>query len=155
MKAVVQRVSSASVAVEGRRIGEIGPGLLVFIGVEQGDAPDDAQYLARKIRDLRVFDAEEGAEPLRFHRSAHDAHRPVLVVSQFTLAADCRRGRRPSFDRAAPPDRARPLYEHVVGELRASGLVVETGEFQATMEVALVNDGPVTLILESKSALQD
>jgi D-tyrosyl-tRNA(Tyr) deacylase len=150
MKAVVQRVSSASVDVDDRRIGEIGPGLLVFVGVEQGDVPDDALYLARKIRDLRVFDGDERPAPLRFHRSVHDARRPLLVVSQFTLAADCRRGRRPSFDRAAPPDTARPLYEDLVRELRASGLLVETGEFQATMQVTLVNDGPVTLLLDSK-----
>lgn len=150
MRAVVQRVSSASVSVDDRLVGEIGSGLLVFVGVERNDGPDDARYLAHKIRDLRVFDAVDGERLLHFHRSLSEVGAAVLVVSQFTLAADCRRGRRPSFDRATPPDEARALYEDVVRELRASGLVVETGEFQAIMQVALVNDGPVTLLLDSR-----
>ena len=152
MKAVVQRVTSASVTVGSRLVSEIGPGLLVFVGVEQSDGPEDAQYLARKIRDLRVFEGDGEEGPAQFHRSAHDISAPVLVVSQFTLAADCRRGRRPSFDRAARPAEAKPLYEDVVRELRAGGLAVATGEFQAMMQVALVNDGPVTLLLDSRRA---
>src|SRR5438552_2683904 len=119
MKAVVQRVASAAVTVDSRLVSEIGAGLLVFVGVEQNDAPDDARYLARKICDLRVFDADDGKGPVSFHRSVHDVGGAVLVVSQFTLAADCRRGRRPSFDRAASPAEAKPLYEQVVRELQA------------------------------------
>src|SRR5262245_39598564 len=146
MRAVVQRVSSAAVTVDGRTAGEIAVGLLVFVGVEQGDGPGDVEYIARKIRELRVF--EDEARYL--NRSVQDVAGSVLVVSQFTLAADCRKGRRPSFDGAAPPQIARPLYEDVVRELRASGLTVATGEFQATMQVSLVNDGPVTLLLDSR-----
>src|SRR5262245_17007147 len=111
MKAVVQRVSSASVTVDNRLVSEIGPGLLVFVGVERTDGPGDAEYLARKIRDLRIFEGEGPEGPLGFHRSVHDVGGSVLVVSQFTLAADCRRGRRPSFDLAAAPADAKPLYE--------------------------------------------
>ncbi len=146
MRAVVQRVSSAAVTVGSRTIGSIGPGLLVLVGVEQGDGPLDAQYVAGKVRDLRVF--EDDAHHM--NRSVADVAGSVLVVSQFTLAADCRKGRRPSFDRAAPPEIARPLYEEVVRLLRADRLPVETGEFQAMMQVALVNDGPVTLLLDSR-----
>ena len=146
MRAVVQRVSAASVTVGDRTVGEIGHGLLVFVGVEQGDGPADVQYLAAKIRDLRVF--EDDAHHL--NRSIQDVGGAVLVVSQFTLAADCRKGRRPSFDDAAPPQIARPLYEDVLHDLRAHGLPVATGEFQAMMRVSLVNDGPVTLLLDSR-----
>ncbi|HEV8347427.1 MAG TPA: D-aminoacyl-tRNA deacylase [Vicinamibacterales bacterium] len=146
MRAVVQRVSAASVAVGDRTVGEIGHGLLVFVGVEQGDGPADVQYIAGKIRDLRVF--EDDAHHL--NRSIQDVGGAVLVVSQFTLAADCRKGRRPSFDDAAPPQIARPLYEDVIRDLRAQGLDVATGEFQAMMQVSLVNDGPVTLLLDSR-----
>ena len=150
MRAVVQRVSSASVAVldggSSREAGRIGPGLLVLLGVETGDGPADVQYIASKIRELRIFpDADQ-----RMNISVADVGGAVLVVSQFTLAGDCRKGRRPSFDSAAAPDVARPLYEHVVNDLRASGLRLATGEFQATMQVALVNDGPVTLLLDSR-----
>src|SRR5436190_5056231 len=138
MRAVVQRVSSASVAVGDRRVGQIAHGLLVLLGVESGDGPADVQYIAGKIGDLRVF--EDDAQHM--NRSVHDVGGSVLVVSQFTLAGDCRKGRRPSFDEAAAPAIARPLYEDVVRELRATGLPVETGEFKAMMQVSLVNDGP-------------
>jgi len=146
MRAVVQRVSSASVAVGDRTVGAIGAGLLVLVGVEQGDGPVDVEYIARKIRELRIF--EDGAQHM--NRSVADVGGSVLVVSQFTLAADCRKGRRPSFDDAAAPQIAKPLYEDVVRELQAAGLPVATGEFQAMMQVSLVNDGPVTLLLDSR-----
>ena len=152
MRAVVQRVSSASVSVADgdaeRDVSRIGPGLLVFVGVEKEDGPADVQYIAGKIRDLRVF--EDPQRPDRLNRSVGEAGGAVLVVSQFTLAGDCRKGRRPSFDGAAAPPVARPLYEDVVRELRGEGLEVATGEFQAAMRVALVNDGPVTLLLDSR-----
>jgi D-aminoacyl-tRNA deacylase len=146
MRAVVQRVSSARVTVDERTVGEIAGGLLAFIGIEQDDGPADVEYIARKIRELRVF--EDDARHM--NRSIEDVGGAVLVVSQFTLAADCRKGRRPSFDAAAPPHIAKPLYEDVVRELRTAGLTVATGEFQAMMQVSLVNDGPVTLLLDSR-----
>ena len=146
MRAVVQRVSSASVTVESRTVGAIGHGLLVFVGVEKEDGPADTAYIAGKVRDLRVF--EDDAHHM--NRSLQDVGGAVLVVSQFTLAADCRKGRRPSFDDAAAPQVAKPLYEEVVRALRSDGLTVATGEFQATMLVSLVNDGPVTLLLDSR-----
>jgi D-tyrosyl-tRNA(Tyr) deacylase len=146
MRAVVQRVTSAAVTVEDRTVGAIGRGLLVLVGVEKNDAEPDAAYIAAKIGALRVF--EDDAQHM--NRSVHEVGGAVLVVSQFTLAADCRKGRRPSFDAAAPPDIAKPLYEAVVRLLRAGGLTVATGEFQAMMQVSLVNDGPVTLLLDSR-----
>jgi D-aminoacyl-tRNA deacylase len=146
MRAVVQRVTSARVTVSERVTGEIAAGLLVLLGVEQGDGPPDVQYIAAKIRDLRIFPDEAG----KMNRSLLDQHGAVLVVSQFTLSGDARNGRRPSFASAAPPEIARALYEEVVRELQASGLRVETGEFQAMMQVALVNDGPVTILLDSR-----
>jgi D-tyrosyl-tRNA(Tyr) deacylase len=153
MRAVVQRVASAAVTVgegEGaRETGRIDRGLLVLLGVETGDGPSDVQYVAGKIGDLRVFEDAAGPDR-RMDRSVADVGGAVLVVSQFTLMGDCRKGRRPSFDASAPPDLARPLYEEVVRELRGAGLRVATGEFQATMRVALVNDGPVTLLLDSR-----
>lgn len=149
MRAVVQRVSSAAVTVGDREVGQIDRGLLVFVGVEQGDGPADVQYIASKIRDLRVFDDASG-QAHHMDRSVHDVGGAVLVVSQFTLAGDCRKGRRPSFDAAAPPHLAKPLYEDVVRDLRASGLIVASGEFQAMMQVSIVNDGPVTLLLDSR-----
>ena len=146
MRAVVQRVTSAKVTVDDRVTGEIGAGLLVLLGVEQGDGPGDLQYVTAKIRDLRIFADEAG----KMNRSVLDTRGAVLVVSQFTLSGDARNGRRPSFATAAPPQIARALYEEVVRELRASGLRVETGEFQSMMQVALVNDGPVTILLDSR-----
>lgn len=146
MRAVVQRVTSAKVTVTERVTGEIGPGLLVLLGVEQGDGPTDRQYIAAKIRDLRIFSDADG----KMNRSVLDIKGGVLVVSQFTLSGDARNGRRPSFASAAAPPIARALYEEVVRELKTSGLRVETGEFQATMQVALVNDGPVTILLDSR-----
>lgn len=146
MRAVVQRVSSASVTVAERVTGEIGPGLLVLLGVEQGDGPADLQYIASKLRDLRIFADDDG----KMNRSVLDVQGSVLVVSQFTLSGDARNGRRPSFAAAAPPQVARALYEEVVRELAASGLRVATGEFQAMMQVSLVNDGPVTILLDSR-----
>jgi D-tyrosyl-tRNA(Tyr) deacylase len=153
MRAVVQRVSSAAVVVaeppETRVVARIGRGLLVFVGVEQGDGPGDVQYIAGKIRDLRIFE-DPAASDRHMNRSVSDVGGAVLIVSQFTLAGDCRKGRRPSFDAAAAPVVARPLYEDVVRELRNGGLSVETGEFQAVMQVSLVNDGPVTLLVDSR-----
>jgi len=146
MRAVVQRVSSAKVVVGERTVGEVGRGLLVFVGVEQGDGPGDVHYIAGKIHDLRMFEDEAH----HLNRSIQEVGGSVLVVSQFTLAADCRKGRRPSFDDAAPPPIAKSLYEDVISELRDRGLTVATGEFQATMQVSLVNDGPVTLLLDSR-----
>ena len=146
MRAVVQRVTSARVTVDDRVTGEIAAGLLVLLGVEQGDGPTDVQYIAAKLRDLRIFPDEAG----KMNRSLLDQQGAVLVVSQFTLSGDARNGRRPSFASAAPPEIARALYEEVVRELQASGLRVETGEFQAMMQVALVNDGPVTILLDSR-----
>jgi D-tyrosyl-tRNA(Tyr) deacylase len=142
-------VVRAAVNVGDRTVGEIDRGLLVFVGVERGDGPADVQYVAGKIRELRIF--EDPADPSRHvNLSVQDVGGAVLVVSQFTLAGDCRKGRRPSFDQAAPPQVARPLYEEVVRELRSSGVTAATGEFQAMMQVSLVNDGPVTLLLDSR-----
>jgi D-aminoacyl-tRNA deacylase len=146
VRAVVQRVTSAKVTVAERITGEIGPGLLVLLGVEQNDGPADVQYIAAKIRDLRIFADEAG----KMNRSVLERQGSVLVVSQFTLSGDARNGRRPSFATAAPPQIARALYEDVVRELSAGGLRVQTGEFQAMMQVALVNDGPVTILLDSR-----
>ena len=146
MRAVVQRVTSAKVTVGDRVTGEIGLGLLVLLGVEQCDGPADIHYIASKIRDLRIFPDEAG----KMNVSVLDTHGSVLVVSQFTLSGDARNGRRPSFVSAAPPEIANALYQDVVRELQACGLRVETGEFQAMMQVALVNDGPVTILLDSR-----
>jgi len=146
VRAVVQRVTSATVTVGDRTTGSIDTGLLVLLGVEQGDGPPDVQYIASKIRDLRIFPDDDS----RMNRSVLDRQGAVLVVSQFTLSGDARNGRRPSFAAAAPPEIARALYEDVVRELKTSGLRVETGEFQAMMQVALVNDGPVTILLDSR-----
>ena len=146
MRAVVQRVTSAKVTVGDRTTGEIGHGLLVLLGVEQEDGRADVQYISAKIRDLRIFSDEAG----KMNLSVLDRQGAVLVVSQFTLSGDARNGRRPSFASAAPPQIARALYEDVVRELTDSGLRVATGEFQAMMQVALVKDGPVTMILDSR-----
>lgn len=153
MRAVIQRVSSAQITVADadadRDVARIGRGLLVLVGVEQGDGPSDVQYIAGKVRDLRVFE-DPAAGDRHMNRSVSDVGGAVLVVSQFTLAGDCRKGRRPSFDAAAPPQIARPLYEDVVRELKNTGLEVATGEFQAMMRVSLVNEGPVTLLIDSR-----
>jgi D-tyrosyl-tRNA(Tyr) deacylase len=146
VRAVVQRVTSARVCVGERLVSEIGRGLLVLLGVARGDTLDDVRYVAGKIRDMRVF--EHGGKPM--DRSVADAGGSVLVVSQFTLYGDIRKGRRPSFDEAAAPQEARLLYEEVVRELRAAPAPVFTGEFQATMRVELVNDGPVTILVDSR-----
>jgi len=154
MRAVVQRVTSARVVVNDHVIGEIGHGLLALVGVENDDGPSDASYIATKIRDVRIFDDDgDAAGRKRMNRSVAEVAGGVLVVSQFTLAADVRRGRRPSFDGAAEPKLARRLYEDVVRELRASGLPVATGEFQAMMRVQLENDGPVTIFIDSRRRL--
>jgi len=148
MRAVIQRVSSASVTTDGHRAA-IGRGLLVLLGVERGDGRVDVEYIARKIRELRLF-ADPARPGTQFENSVQDLGSDVMVVSQFTLIADCRKGRRPSFDAAAPPDQAKPLYESVVTVLEASGVRVATGVFQADMQVSLVNDGPVTVFLDSR-----
>ena len=143
MKVVLQRVSSASVRVAGVPAGEIGPGLLVLLGVAAGDGAEDARRLAGKVARLRVFEDESG----RFDRSLLDTGGAALVVSQFTLLADTAKGNRPSFTTAAAPEPAEPLYESFCAELRELGVPVETGVFGARMEVELVNDGPVTIVL--------
>jgi D-tyrosyl-tRNA(Tyr) deacylase len=149
MRAVVQRVSRASVTVGDRVVGSIDRGLLVLLGVEIQDGPADVAYLTGKIAGLRVFEDPADSSG-HMNCSVQDVGGAVLVVSQFTLAADCRRGRRPSFDTAAAPAIAQPLYEEAVRALQAAGLRVATGEFQAMMQVSLVNDGPVTFVLDSR-----
>jgi D-tyrosyl-tRNA(Tyr) deacylase len=144
MKVVLQRVSHASVSVEGSLRGEIGPGFLVLVGIAQGDGEEEAERLAAKVARLRVFEDDAG----RFDRSLLDTGGAVLVVSQFTLLADTTRGNRPSFTAAAAPERAEPVYESFCAALRELGVRVETGVFGARMEVALVNDGPVTIVLD-------
>jgi D-tyrosyl-tRNA(Tyr) deacylase len=145
MRAVVQRVSRAQVAVSGEITGQIGLGLLVLLGVGRDDTEADASYLAEKIAGLRVFEDDRG----KMNRSALDVGGNVLAVSQFTLYGDVRRGKRPSFDAAAPPGKARQLYEFFVEQIRAAGLPCETGRFQEMMKVELVNEGPVTILLDS------
>jgi D-aminoacyl-tRNA deacylase len=146
MRAVVQRVSRASVKVNGEVTGKIGEGLLVLLGVTHADCETDATYLAEKISGLRIFEDDAG----KMNRSVCDVGGAVLAASQFTLLGDVRKGRRPSFDEAARPERARELYEHFVERIRALGLPCETGRFQEMMEVELVNHGPVTILLDSK-----
>ena len=145
MRILVQRVKEARVQVDGQVTGSIGRGLLVFIGIAKSDSPADADYLADKLAGLRIFPDEKG----KLNRNILDAGGSLLLVSQFTLYGDCRRGRRPSFDRAAAGAQAETMYNHFVGAARASGVPVATGVFQAMMEVHLVNDGPVTLMLDS------
>jgi D-tyrosyl-tRNA(Tyr) deacylase len=146
MRAVVQRVKESKVEVKGETIGAIGPGLLIFLGVGEGDSDGDGTYLADKIANLRIFPDEKGLMNL----SLMDTGGAALVVSQFTLWGDCRKGRRPSFVKAARPEMANELYEHFVSQLRGKGLQIATGRFQEMMDVFLVNDGPVTLMLDSK-----
>jgi D-tyrosyl-tRNA(Tyr) deacylase len=148
MRAVVQRVSRAIVSVNGNIAGEIGMGLLVLLGVGNPDTEADAVYLAEKIAGLRVFEDELG----KMNRSVQEAGGSVLAVSQFTLYGDMRRGKRPSFDGAAAPEKARQLYEFFVEHIRAAGLRCETGRFQEMMTVELVNEGPVTILLDSAKA---
>lgn len=145
MRALLQRVSKARVDVDGVTTGRIGPGLLILLGVARGDTEADAEQLAAKVSQLRIFPDEEG----KMNRSLLDTSGSALIVSQFTLYGDTRRGRRPSFDLAAPPEQARALYEFFADRMRALGVSVETGVFQAMMQVHLVNDGPVTLLVET------
>jgi D-aminoacyl-tRNA deacylase len=146
MRAVVQRVSRAKVTVNEQISGQIGRGLLVLLGVGQGDTEADADYLAEKIAGLRIFEDAEG----KMNRAVGESGGAVLAVSQFTLYGDVRRGKRPSFDGAARPEQGRRLYDHFVEKIRAAGLRCETGQFQEMMQVELVNDGPVTILLDSK-----
>lgn len=146
MRAVLQRVTQAQVAVEGRVEGQIGRGIVVLLGIEQGDTPDDARYLADKTIQLRIFDDAEG----KMNVALPEVGGALLVVSQFTLLGDCRKGRRPSFVQAAAPESAQPLYETFVAAAGAQGVPVATGVFRAMMELTLVNDGPVTLLLDSR-----
>ncbi len=145
MRALLQRVSQAGVRVDGEEIAAIGAGLLVFLGVTGSDAPAEADWLADKTAELRIFGDEAG----KMNRSLLDIGGGILVVSQFTLYGDCRRGRRPGFERAASPDQARRLYEYFMDRLAARGLAVSAGRFAAHMEISLVNDGPVTFLLDT------
>jgi D-tyrosyl-tRNA(Tyr) deacylase len=146
MRAVIQRVKESSVRAESHLIGQTGFGLLVLLGVAQGDSPSDADYLVNKIVNLRIFEDKKG----KMNRSLLETGGDMMVVSQFTLLADCRKGRRPSFVEAADPAVAAELYEYFVKQVRSQGITVATGRFRAMMEVALINEGPVTIILESQ-----
>lgn len=146
MKALLQRVTGASVSVAGEMVGRISHGLLVFLGVAAGDTEEDAQYLAQKTVNLRIFTDEQG----KFNLSVLDTRGELLLVSQFTLLADARKGRRPSFIGAAPPERAEKLFQYFVEQVRASGLPTATGRFQQYMQVEIHNDGPVTVMLDSR-----
>ncbi|HEX3031563.1 MAG TPA: D-aminoacyl-tRNA deacylase [Bacillota bacterium] len=148
MRAVVQRVTRGRVTVEHEVVGEIGPGLMVLLGVGQGDGTDDARYIADKIAGLRIFEDTEG----KMNLSVSEVGGAVLLVSQFTLYGDCRKGRRPGFSEAAPPEEANRLYLSVADHLRSQGLPVATGRFQADMAVDIVNNGPVTLLLDSRKS---
>lgn len=148
MRACVQRVSQASVTVDGQIVGQIGCGLLVLLGVTGDDQSKDATYLAEKISTLRIFNDDDG----KMNRSLLDTGGQMLVVSQFTLLGDCRKGRRPSFIQAAEPEIAQRLYSQFVAEVQCCGIQVATGRFQAHMDVALINDGPVTVLLDSRRA---
>lgn len=145
MRIVIQRVKHADVSIEEEIVGRIGKGFMVLLGVETGDTPADADFMAEKIAHLRVFEDDEG----KMNRSLADVGGEVLLISQFTLLGDMRKSRRPSFDHAARPQEAIPLYERVIAALREKGLHVETGKFGADMQVSLLNDGPVTLLLDS------
>ena len=146
MKALLQRVTRASVSIENEEVGRIGQGLVVFLGVAGGDTEKDVQYLVQKIVNLRIFSDKEG----KFNLSALEIEGELLLVSQFTLLADTRKGRRPSFIEAAPPAQAEELFEYFVEQTRATGLKVETGRFQQYMQVEIHNDGPVTILLDSR-----
>jgi D-tyrosyl-tRNA(Tyr) deacylase len=145
VRAVIQRVSRAEVKVAGEPVGRIGHGLCVFLGIGKNDGESNADHLAQKITNLRIFEDEHG----KMNRSVEEIREEILVVSQFTLYGDCRKGNRPSFSDAAPPDEAEKLYEYFVQRLRGAGLIVATGQFKARMDVTLTNDGPVTFIVET------
>jgi len=145
MRAVIQRVTEASVRIEGEVVGEISQGLMVLIGVEEGDGEADLKYMAEKVPNLRIFEDENG----KMNRSLLDIGGQILAVSQFTLLGDARGGRRPSFITAARPETANPMYERLVAQWRARGIHVETGRFGADMKVGLINDGPVTILMDS------
>jgi D-tyrosyl-tRNA(Tyr) deacylase len=149
MRAVVQRVSSAEVSVNGEIVGSIGQGLVVLLAVESNDGPDDVAFMQRKLTTLRLFDDSEG----KMNRSVRDVSGAILLISQFTLYGDCRKGTRPSFSRAAEPVPAQEFYERLASGIRGEGIRLETGCFQARMKVSLVNEGPVTLIVDSKKRL--
>jgi len=146
MRAVIQRVKSASVTVENEMVGKISKGLLVFLGIAKADKTDDAEYLADKIVNLRIFEDDNR----KMNRSLLDIGGEMLIVSQFTLLGDCKKGRRPSFVQAAPPDHATGLYQIFLEQVRRKDVIVKTGQFQAMMDVSLINDGPVTLIVDSR-----
>jgi D-aminoacyl-tRNA deacylase len=146
MRVVIQRVTSSHVAIAGQIVGKIGRGLTMLVGIAETDTEADLDWMVRKCLDLRLFPADSGE---RFDRSIQDIQGELLVISQFTLYADCRKGRRPSFDRAAPPTVAEALYQQFVAKLRSSGLPIETGQFGASMQVDIQNDGPVTILLET------
>ena len=146
MRAVIQRVRESSVTVDNNVIGEIGHGLMVLLGVDVDDLPEDAAYIVQKIVGLRIFNDGDG----KFNLSLMDVQGAVLLISQFTVHGDCRKGRRPSFIKAARPEQAIPLYESVAEQLRSEGVTVATGEFGAHMDVRLLNDGPVTILIDSK-----
>ena len=148
MRCVVQRVTEASVTVNGETVGAVGPGLMVLIGVSTEDTDADLKYMADKVPNLRIFDDENGV----MNRSVIDAGGSILAVSQFTLYGDARGGRRPSYIRAAKPDEANAMYERLVAAWRAKGIHVETGRFRTEMKVSLVNDGPVTILIDSEKA---
>jgi D-tyrosyl-tRNA(Tyr) deacylase len=148
MRAVVQRVTKASVSIDGKIVGSIGKGLVILLGIKNGDLDDDVKFLAEKCVNLRIFSDAAG----KFNLSALDVSGEILAISQFTLYGDTRKGRRPSFIEAAPPEISEPLYQTFVTYLRQSGLKVETGEFGAMMLVEIFNDGPVTILLESKES---
>ena len=148
MRAVIQRVTESSVKVEGEIVGEIGPGLMVLLGIEEDDSEKEVTTLVKKITDLRIFNDENG----KFNLSLTDTGGSVLVISQFTLLGDCRKGRRPSFIKAARPETAVPLYESVIEGLRKAGVEVASGVFGAHMDVHLINDGPITLLIDTNKA---
>ena len=149
MRAIVQRVTDAAVTVADEQVGRIGPGLVLLVGVRHGDSPAAARWLAEKVAHLRIFADDDS----KFNRSTLDVGGSILLISQFTVYGDCRKGRRPNFTAAAPPDVAAPLLDTLAEELRNRGLPVETGEFGAMMQVALTNDGPVTVLVDTPERL--